>query len=159
MNGLAFTLTWNLTNGASLDCGVVLPVELLSFDGHNQEQGNVLEWTTATEQNNDRFTISRSINAVDWVSIATVPGAGTTQSATSYTHVDRDYPQGVNYYRLEQTDLDGAHQNLQTISIDNSREIIRVVRRLNLMGQEVDEDYRGYCIEHRERGLPVMRFQ
>jgi len=159
MNGLAFTLTWQLTNGASLDCGVVLPVELLSFDGHHQEQGNVLEWSTATEQNNDHYTISRSANAIDWTPITTVPGAGTTQSATSYAHVDRDYPQGINYYRLEQTDLDGLHQNLKTISIDNSKETVNVLRRVNFMGQQVDEHYRGYFIEHRERGESIIRYQ
>lgn len=159
INGLAFTLTWNLTNGASLDCNLVLPVELLSFEGRNDETGNVLYWTTATERNNNYFTIERSLDGIDWVLIGSVDGVGDSSTPSSYHLLDDHYQYTINYYRLGQVDIDGSRKDLGTVVIDNSKEVINVLRRVNYMGQEVDEDYRGFFIEYRERGEPVMRYQ
>lgn len=157
--GLAFSLSWNLQGGASLDC-TVLPIELISFDGHHESNGNKLYWSTATEQENDHFSLERSTDLIDWKLIGTVQGGGTTQEVMSYSFLDEDYEHTLNYYRLEQTDINGSHEYVgPVVVIDNSREEYKVVRRLNYVGQEVDEFYHGFFIEHRDHGKPVMRFQ
>ncbi|MCF8331580.1 MAG: T9SS type A sorting domain-containing protein [Bacteroidales bacterium] len=86
-----------------------LPIELTSFDARVNAQKNVdLNWTTATEINNDYFTIERTADGENWTTIATEPGAGNSNSSIDYAITDTDPLQGVSYYRLKQTDFDGA---------------------------------------------------
>lgn len=156
-NFTPFTVTWGGT--ASLNC-VPLPIELVNFDGRHEKNGNLLYWTTATEEDNSYFTLLRSTDLLEWEAIGTVPGAGTSQQHIDYSYMDKDYPYAINYYRLEQTDINGSHEYVgRVIVIDNSREEYKVVRRLNYVGQEVDENYHGFFIEHRDHGKPVMRYQ
>lgn len=97
-----FYRSWTLADFAN-----PLPVELVEFVGSCE--GNVvqLRWTTATEQNNDYFTIERSRDATNWNAIGTMDGAGTSLSTINYSFID-EQPIGTAYYRLIQTDLDGT---------------------------------------------------
>lgn len=98
--------------------GTTLDVQLVSFDGKVQSNGNLLKWTSASEWNNDFYTLSRSTDGINFVRIATLKGAGTTQSATTYDYLDLNAPQGMAYYRLSQTDFDGTKVDLQTITLN-----------------------------------------
>jgi hypothetical protein len=85
-----------------------LPIELLSFNAVCE--GNIvsLNWTTATEINNDYFTIERSKDAQTWETVTAVPGAGNSNTILYYSAVDiQPYPD-YTYYRLKQTDYNGA---------------------------------------------------
>ncbi len=84
-----------------------LPVQLLYFTGENVGKENVLRWSTATETNNDYFTVERSADGYTFESIGIVDGAGTSTEVLSYQLVDKNPIVGVNYYRLKQTDFDG----------------------------------------------------
>jgi len=92
-----------------------LPIELMSFNA-NCESGNVvLSWTTATEKNNDYFTLLRSIDGVNFESIGTVAGAGNSTSANSYDFIDRNSNGLSYYYKLSQTDYDGTESTFGPI--------------------------------------------
>ena len=106
-NGQAFSLTWQLGNGASLDC-TVLPIELTSFKAEVVQDVVQLEWVTATEENNDVFVVERSADGEEFHPIGEVDGAGTSHQDTHYAFVDRSPLQATSYYRLKQVDLDGA---------------------------------------------------
>lgn len=82
-------------------------ISLLSFDGKVQDNGNLLTWKTATETDNDYFTIERSENANQFTAIGTLKGNGTTLAAHQYELLDRTAPLGTAYYRLRQTDFNG----------------------------------------------------
>ena len=85
-----------------------LPIELVYFRAQ-QDDGNVeFTWQTASELNNDYFTIEYSFNAVDFEELAIVAGAGTTTETVDYqyTEFSANYT-GTVYYRLKQTDYDG----------------------------------------------------
>ncbi|OON67718.1 hypothetical protein B0919_16075 [Hymenobacter sp. CRA2] len=84
-----------------------LPVTLVRFGASAQASGVLLTWTTATELNNDYFTVERSADATTWQSVAQVHGAGNATRQRSYTHLD-PAPAGRAYYRLKQTDFDGT---------------------------------------------------
>jgi len=94
-----------------------LPIELLYFTGRNTSKGNLLEWSTATELNNDYFTLERSRNGIDFIDIARVNGAGTSLSQLNYNYLDTHAAEGINYYRLKQTDYDGQYTYSRIISI------------------------------------------
>ncbi len=98
-----------------------LPVELLGFSatviGHSVE----LSWATATETNNDYFSIERSADAIFWNDIAHVSGAGNANQTQTYTKVDFEPLTGVSYYRLAQKDIDGAvnYSEVQAVKIES----------------------------------------
>jgi hypothetical protein len=87
---------------------VNIPVELTSFTGAAVQDGVLLNWTTATELNNQGFDIERSIDAQSWQKIAFVPGYGTTTEPKSYSFLDENVSNGTYSYRLKQIDFDGT---------------------------------------------------
>lgn len=83
----------------------LLPVEWTSFEATPTESGSIrLHWTTLSETLNAGFEVQRSPDAARWAALGFVPAAGTG----SYQFVDDKPLPGTNYYRLRQTDLDGA---------------------------------------------------
>lgn len=107
LSGLSFDLTWQLTNGSSLDC-FVLPVELLAFEATPHHTSVDLDWSTATELNNDRFVVERGTSTTDFRPIGEVDGAGNSITRIDYAFTDHAPLAGTSYYRLRQVDLDGA---------------------------------------------------
>ncbi len=112
--GQAFTLSWQLTNGSSLDC-TTLPVELISLDANANDPVIDVTWATATEQNSQYFTVERSPDNETFSPIGTVSAAGNAQFRNDYLFVDQNPFRGVNYYRLEQVDIDGTTMRTQTV--------------------------------------------
>lgn len=104
--------------GAFLICASpdvsTLPVELLSFSATAQSDGILLEWSTASERNNDRFTVERSLDNIAFEPVGEVPGAGNSTAVLRYSLVDHVPAPGINYYRLAQTDKDGTTQRSWT---------------------------------------------
>jgi hypothetical protein len=69
-----------------------------------------ISWATASETNNDYFTVERSADGKEFEKIATVKGAGNAQERLKYGYEDRDPLPGVSYYRLKQTDFNGQFE-------------------------------------------------
>ncbi len=84
-----------------------LPVELISFTGEAQAGGNFLTWITATEFDNDYFTLEHATDATNFSVIDVTAGAGTSIDVQTYDFLHTDAPEGLSYYRLSQTDVDG----------------------------------------------------
>ncbi|MFD2247161.1 T9SS type A sorting domain-containing protein [Pontibacter ruber] len=87
-----------------------LPVELFSFEAKLVNDDVVLKWITASEKNNEYFSIEASTDGHNFISIGTVPGNGTTQVQSRYTFTDKDifhYNAAQVYYRLRQVDYSG----------------------------------------------------
>jgi hypothetical protein len=97
---------------------VFLPVELLSFHANAEESQVNLDWATATEINNDYFTVERSLDLENWEEVVKMPGAGTTQLSNSYFSIDPDPYTGVSYYRLKQTDYDGEFSHSNHVAVE-----------------------------------------
>lgn len=94
-----------------------LPVELMYFKAKLSGNEVFLNWATAAEKNNDYFTVERSSDGKNFAAIATVKGAGNSTSMSKYSHIDKYPLAGVSYYRLRQTDYDGAFEifNIEVI--------------------------------------------
>jgi hypothetical protein len=85
-----------------------LPIELLNFDAQLKANGEVeLIWQTASEVNNDFFTIEKSIDGISWNEMRQVDGAGNSTAILNYITLDEHPYADVTYYRLKQTDFDG----------------------------------------------------
>lgn len=112
--GQAFDLTWQLTNGASLDC-TTLPVELLSLDATARTSVIDVTWATASERNSDHFDVQRSADNEHFATMGTVGAAGDAQFRNDYLFVDEAPLKGANYYRLRQVDRDGTVEFTKTV--------------------------------------------
>ncbi|MBC6611096.1 T9SS type A sorting domain-containing protein [Hymenobacter sp. BT507] len=88
--------------------GSVLPVELVSFNAQRTGATVTAAWATASEKNNDYFTVERSLDGLQFVVIGKVGGAGSSTTRHHYTFLDQNAPATLAYYRLRQTDLDGT---------------------------------------------------
>lgn len=103
-----------------------LPIELVSFTGEKYSGYNQFNWITATESNNDYFTLERSSDALHWEVVGNVNGAGNSLQTLYYSFKDLTPPSNLNYYRLKQTDFDGHYTYSQIIAIDNSSDIMSI---------------------------------
>ena len=84
-----------------------LPIELLSFSAQLKNNFVELKWSTATETDNDFFTIERASNVEQFESILEHDGSGTTKELNEYNIIDPSPLYGRSYYRLKQIDFDG----------------------------------------------------
>ncbi len=104
-----------------------LPIELIDFSAKRESSNIFLTWSTATEINNDYFTLERSSNGIDFKQIAMLKGAGNSNQILNYTYSDISSEDA--YYRLKQTDFDGKYSyssilyipsmemNIETLSV------------------------------------------
>lgn len=94
-----------------------LPVELLAFTGIHSKNQTLLEWTTASELNNEGFEIQHSIDGKNWNNLSFIQGYGTTNDLQYYQYVHRNAEVGMHYYRLKQIDYDDNFELSKTIAI------------------------------------------
>jgi len=113
------TFTLNITATNAGGC-IITPIELLSFYGEPSGSQNHITWTTATETNNDYFTLEKSIDGVNWSILAKINGAGNSTNAINYNTYDKQPYNGNTYYRLKQTDFNGAFTYSSIIAVNNT---------------------------------------
>ncbi|MEO5893395.1 MAG: lamin tail domain-containing protein [Ferruginibacter sp.] len=89
---------------------LVLPVNIASFTVSKQSNAAILRWSTSQEQNSKSFTVQRSIDNRKWKTVGTVKAAGNSDVKKNYKLTDSIPENGINYYRLKQTDMDGKIQ-------------------------------------------------
>ena len=94
-----------------------LPVELISFEANVDGDKVNLKWITASEINNDYFTVERSVDAKNWTEVLVVNGAGNSSDLQEYLDIDYDPIEGLSYYRLKQTDFDGIVEYYNIVPI------------------------------------------
>jgi Concanavalin A-like lectin/glucanases superfamily len=99
---------------------IPLPLQWLGFTVQNQNNGALLEWSTASEENTKDFVIQRSANGIAWDSIGVVSAKGNSNSENDYRFVDNNPANGMNYYRLLQKDMDGrgSYSNIREIQFN-----------------------------------------
>jgi hypothetical protein len=111
------------------------PIELLEFKAErNADNTAELIWKTATETNNDYFTIERSADAVNFSEVKNVKGMGNSAQLVSYSETDLHPLKGLSYYRLKQTDFDGKFSYSATVPFDLDQSGFEIVNVYNNEG-------------------------
>ncbi|KAF5028557.1 hypothetical protein DSECCO2_657810 [anaerobic digester metagenome] len=95
---------------------ITLPVALLRFDAYCSDNGSEIVWSTATETNNNFFTLERSSDLNEWSLVAKVPGAGNSNEMLNYSYTDQVHG-GLMYYRLTQTDFNGQSETFDPVMV------------------------------------------
>ncbi len=102
--------------------GDPLPVSLTRFKAKADQKRKTVTtiWQTASEVNNDHFTVERSADGIQFESIARIPGNGTTTQANNYSFTDDAPVDGTSYYRLRQVDFNGNFETYGPVSVSFS---------------------------------------
>lgn len=100
----------------------VLPVKLIYFTTKADGNDALLQWSTATEKNNDHFDVERSSDRVNFMKVGEVKGNGNTMNLISYNFVDKNIAESgskILYYRLKQVDYNGKFEfsKIQTVTL------------------------------------------
>ena len=124
-------------DNVEVDGTAAMPVELTTFTAKPATKRSVmLEWATASEDNNDYFAVEHSRNGIDFEEVDYVQGAGTTLEPQSYTYLHEQPAKGSNYYRLKQMDYDGAF-SYSPIEVVNLQADKRLVITPTLASQQI----------------------
>ena len=129
-----------ITNGA-------LPIELLYFDGKKINENNLIYWATASEHNTTYFVVEKSEDGFEWKEIGSLAAAGNSIQELHYDLTDNKVKPIYNYYRLTQYDVDGSFETFNPIFINNKTTSKTLLKRTNLLGQDINENATGVIIE------------
>ena len=143
-----------------------LPITLNSFTGELLSGlGNSIQlnWSTASEKDNDYFTMWRSFDGQSWKEITQLTGAGNSNELLNYQYIDRNIivqsiENSTIYYKLSQTDYDGTTEFFQIIPVEIQAAKTYVITRTNLMGQDVDQNHKGLIIETWSNGVTTKTY-
>jgi hypothetical protein len=107
------------------DPAAPLPVNLIAFEAKQKKDIVIVSWTTASEINNDFFSVERGLNGNDWTEIRKVKGAGNSSVTRFYQYRDEHPAQDISYYRLKQTDYDGSftYSEIRQVHMKNGNDI------------------------------------
>lgn len=100
--------------------GQYLPVKWLLVDAHKINGRNVLiQWRTASEINNQKFTVERSYDNVHYDPAGTIAAREGHTVMNEYTFTDDKVSPSANmvYYRIKQTDYDGVYDYSAVVSV------------------------------------------
>lgn len=119
----------SISSSIIINNGISLPVELSYFLAEIKNNDVALEWVTFSEGENDYFTIEKSADGKNWVNINETNGAGNSNEINRYVYIDKNPFDGMNYYRLFQTDYNGQQNYIASDAVlfglknDNSYQI------------------------------------
>ncbi len=131
---------------------ISLPVELIYFEGKKYSSFNLLQWSTASEYNSNYFQIEESTDGEIWKSIGIKSASGNSNSKIDYSYSFSINNNVIHYYKLRQFDFDGQNKVYGPISIDNTKKSKEIVKLINILGQEVNQDTKGLIFEVYEDG-------
>ncbi len=113
--------TGNYTGNPPTGSGT-LPIKLTYFKATVENNFITLYWQTASEENNDYFTIERSADGINYNTIATIKGSGNSNNTINYTYSDKHPINKTSYYRLTQTDYNGESETFDPVSVSFFKE-------------------------------------
>jgi hypothetical protein len=114
---------WRASDGDISGVGTLqpngtLPITLTGLQASQAGQIITLTWSTASEENFDRFIIEHATDGLHFDSIGFVSGAGNSKQFLNYTFDDSNPILGKNYYRLKSVDFDLAFEYSDVVLAD-----------------------------------------
>jgi hypothetical protein len=101
----------------TIEPNVALPISLVKFTADKFAEKVKVQWTTATEINNDKFIVERSADGKNFEFVSELSGAGNSKELNAYETIDETPFKGTSYYRLTQYDFDGAHETFSPVAV------------------------------------------
>jgi len=124
-NGATFFGSQGSCSNCTVSGSSPLPVELIYFSATTEKNQVILNWASATETNNDHFTIERSQDALKFEELARIDSKaenGNSLLKLAYSYSDTKPLAGTSYYRLKQTDHNGKFETFDLVSVSFIRD-------------------------------------
>lgn len=121
---------WWMDNFELWQITQALPIEFVSFKGNLDS----LWWVSASEFNNDYYTISHSKDGYTFNDIEYIDGLTYSIEPKRYSIKNTE---GQGYFKLSQTDVDGVKTELDIIFIQEEKQRI-LIKIVNMLGQQVE---------------------
>lgn len=152
---------WAIVAGSIKAASTILPVELNEFSVLKNNEGfSVLSWSTASEVNNDYFEIEKSVDGVNFFSIAQILGQGTSNQYNSYSFIDKEIENQTCYYRLIQFDFDGTmsvHKTIVMESASRNEKLFMNNASNSLVFQSLEVNSNYKLVVYNSNGLNVFQ--
>lgn len=142
----------------SSSCIRALPVDLISFEGKNTIEGNILSWQTTSETNNAGFSIERSVNGKFFEEIGFVEGSGDANQLKNYSFTDTS-PAETTYYRLKQTDFDQTFAYSKIIVVKNENKVAGVQKETVIVFPNPARGYINIETKNRDQNYRLQSLQ
>ena len=127
-NNTLGTFTYRVRDASGVNCfedvynvtvTAPTPVNLISFNAKLEKEKVLLDWVTATEQNNKFFTVEKSTDGISFKFLHNLYTDINSTNIKNYSYTDYNPFFGTSFYRLSQTDVTGAVTNLGIRKIEN----------------------------------------
>lgn len=140
---------------------IVLGAEFDYFDVYKIEAEKIkVQWGTIFEEKNDYFEVERTYDGKTFETVTTIKAKGNSTDLNKYESFDWniDPTKNVVYYRIKQVDFDGNFTYSSLRSINVHSQDVQLVNRFNLIGQTVEDDFKGFVIEVFSDGTSIKRY-
>ena len=128
------TYTITATAGTCTAIGyVVLPIEIIGVGAYRISDNKIsVEWSTATETNNNYFMLEYSLGGVNFIPYKEVKGANNSNTRKDYSCIF-DLDIGINkpYFRLKQVDYNGNYKYSTIVILGTSLGYHKTISLLN----------------------------
>ena len=105
-------------NGGTLSCNAFLPIQLTNFDYSCNNETLKLNWSTASESNNDYFLVFGSADGMEWIEVGKIAGANNSINKLNYNFNIPKHYSNLNYYKLKQVDFDNSYSYSNILYVD-----------------------------------------
>lgn len=116
--GLATDPLLQLSSTKTMAVSIFLAVEGMDLNVLKVANGVQIKWSTRSEKNSDKFDILFSTDGINFSSLKSVPATGSINSGGNYQFLHTSPVQGLNYYRIRETDINGREtlSSIRTIN-------------------------------------------
>lgn len=94
---------------AELSTLAVLPIRFIDVKATELPHAVQISFTNATESDVAHYSIERSLNSTDFISLGTIQPLHKNGGIATYQWLDRTRPSGHIYYRIKGVEKDGKH--------------------------------------------------
>jgi hypothetical protein len=105
----------------AVNCLLILPVDIIYFNGQLSDGLANLKWQTSNETNNLQYVIERSNDQVSFEAVGTVNAHGPEGSGGTYSFIDSKPVTAPTYYRIRM--VSGNNQKFSHLVLLSSTEI------------------------------------
>lgn len=97
---------------------IVLPIQFTGFDAKLQNNASVLlSWSATLQTGFGKFEVQRSSDGSAWSTLSVQASDSSAGSNVSLSYIDANPLEGNNFYRIKETDLNGAATYSTTAAI------------------------------------------
>jgi len=115
-----FTVTTGCATRTAVNKACTLPVEWLGITAQRAASHVVVKWSVASELNNERYEVQRSLDGINFTTVGIVPGKGTYSAYAEYEFADYTAEKGTLYYRVVQYDYNGQSTQSKVVKADQA---------------------------------------